>query len=251
MIVSVLSAASDAVACEACGRSPARRIVVRRHVGLLVLQRFISVRVHACRPCGRGLVRSFTAKTLWQGWWGAISFFFNWFVLATNLRAWRRLGAIENPSLSGDFFAEPVRGFGSVENSASDEPKPLLKRRFRLRTTSALAIVGVVVLGLVASAWDATHHDHDGAHGLAASAAMLQLAMTDGPFAAEDGSTVGVKDAVCNGQDEAGTGEAAPGGYTHFDCMLVFDDGTSDEVVVHLLANDEIFFVSAEGSAGP
>ena len=80
---------------------------------------------------------------------------------------------------------------------------------------------------------------------------MLQLAMTDGPFAAEDGGTVGVKDAVCNGQDEAGTGVAPPGGYTHFDCMLVFDDGTSDEVVVHLLANDEIFFVSAEGSAGP
>jgi hypothetical protein len=234
VIVSVVPAT-----CESCGRAPARRIVVRRHVGLLFLQRFVSVRVNACRPCGRGLIRSFTGKTLWQGWWGAISFFFNWFVLATNLRAWRRLAAIENPSLSGDFSSEPITGFDDVESRPPDsEAQP--KRRFRLRNVSAAVFLGFIGLGLVASAWDATHHDHEGGHGIPAQPAALDLAMSSGPFTAEDGSSVGVKDAVCTGD-----GEAAPGGYTHFTCALVFADGTNDEVTVHLLADDELFFVSA------
>ena len=59
-----------APACDSCGRTPARPVRVRRHVGLLVLQRFVSVRVTACRPCGHALIRSYAGKTLWQGWWG-------------------------------------------------------------------------------------------------------------------------------------------------------------------------------------
>ena len=70
--------------------------------------------------------------------------------------------------------------------------------------------------------------------------------MSDGPFTSEHGGNVEVEDAVCNGQ-----GEPVPGGYTHFDCALIFADGTSDQVVVHLLANDEIFFVSATDAATP
>lgn len=232
--------------CDSCGRTPARPITVRRHVGLLVMQRFVSVRVTACRSCGRGLIRSFTGKTLWQGWWGAISFFFNWFVLAANLFAWRRLGAIESPSLSGEFTSEAVTGFGDVERRPVADVEAQPKRRFRLRTASVLAVLGFIGLGLVTSAWDAAHHDHEGSHGTPAPAAMLDRAMSSGPFTSEDGSSVGVKDAACTGE-----GEAVPGGYTHFDCALVFDDGSNDEVIVHLLADDEIFFVSSLDSAAP
>lgn len=208
-------------------------------MGLLVLQRFVSVRVIACRPCGHGLIRSFTGKTLWQGWWGPISFFFNWFVLTTNLVAWRRLGAIESPSLSGDLVLQRPTGF-EERPSAEAEAQP--KRRSRVRTASTVAVLGFVGLGLVASGWDATHHDHEGAHASPAPEAMLNRAMT-GPFTADDGSTAVVRSATCTGQ-----GQPVPGGFTHFDCLLAFADGTTDDVVVHLLPNDELFFISSRGA---
>lgn len=65
-----------------------------------------------------------------------------------------------------------------------------------------------------------------------------------GPFVAEDGRSVGVLDARC-----AGEGEPAAGAYTHFRCRLVFDDGGTDEVVVHLLERDELFFKSSTAAA--
>lgn len=228
------------VACQSCGRSPARSIVVRRHVGLIVFQRFVSARVTACRPCGRALIRSYTSKTLWQGWWGAISFFFNFFVLAANANAARRLRAIGDPSLSGELTAEAPRGFGDATGDAADEPGAKRKHR---TSPGVYAVLGLIVLGLGGWAWDATHHDHEGAHAAPASAVEIQQAMTDGPFVADDGSEVIVAGATCTG-----AGEPVDGGFTHFDCSLAFDDGTGDEVVVHLLPGDELFFKSATGS---
>lgn len=215
-------------------------------MGLLVLQRFISTRVVACRPCGRGLIRSFTGKTLWQGWWGPISFFFNWFVLATNLHAWRRLGAIESPSLSGDLMPERAAGFGNVEGRQASNSKAQPKRRSRLRTASTVGFLGFLGLGLIASGWDATHHDHKGAHGSPVPAAMLDQMMA-GAFTAEDGSAVSVRNASCTGQGD----EVSPGSHTHFDCLVGFTDGATDDVVVHLLPGDELFFVSSQGSGAP
>lgn len=229
-----------ATECESCGRTPARPIVVRRHVGLLVLQRFISVRVTACRPCGRALIRSYTAKTLWQGWWGAISFFFNFFVLGANANAARRLRAIGDPSLSGELVTDAPRGFAGVDRSPEPaEPGPKKKHR---TSPAAYAVLGVVVLGLVGWAWDAASHDHEGAHAAPASVAEIQLSMV-GPFTADGGGTVSVAGAICTGD-----GDAAAGGYTHFDCQLAFDDGTGEEALVHLLPNDELFFTSTAGS---
>jgi hypothetical protein len=226
--------------CESCGRTPATTIVVRRHIGLIFLQRFFSQRVTACRPCGRELIRSNTRKTLWQGWWGAISFFFNFFVLAANANAARRLRAIGDPSLSGDLVAEAPRGFGNA-GSESDPSEPAAKRKHRT-SPGVYIVLGVVALGLVGWAWDASHHDHEGLHGTAATVEEMQLSMTDGDFLAEDGSSVGIAGATCTGQ-----GEPVVGGYTHFDCSLAFHDGTGDEVVVHLLPNDEILFKTSAG----
>lgn len=116
------------------------------------------------------------------------------------------------------------------------------KRHSRLRRISGFIFPGFVVLGLVAWGWDATHHDHEGGHGAPATAAEMQVEMVDGPFSDGAGGTVTVTRASCYGD-----GEQAAAGYTHFDCQLAFDDGSSDEVIVHLLANGEIFFVSSAG----
>lgn len=61
-----------------------------------------------------------------------------------------------------------------------------------------------------------------------------------GPFVADDGSAATVAGATCTGD-----GEPVDGGYTHFDCSLAYDDGTGDEVLVHLLPGDELFFKSS------
>lgn len=222
--------------CESCGRGPARRITVRHHVGLVLLMQFRSKTVTACRPCGRDLVRRQTLRTLWMGWWGPISFFFNWFVLGANANAWRRVSSLASPSLSGDVVAEPPRGFDAPP--AAEEP-----RRPWLRRGRAVLVLGVVALGLGGWAWDATHHDHDEAHATPAPVPAVQLAMV-GEFEAADGGAVTVDRATCSGE-----GEPVDAGYTHFDCSLIFADGSGDEVVVHLLEDDELFFVSAEGTS--
>ena len=222
-------AETAALTCESCGRAPARRITVRRHVGLLVMQQFFSTRVTACRPCGRRLIRSYTGKTLWQGWWGAISFFFNWFVLASNAWAWKRLGGIENPSLSGMVITDPPQGFV--------EPK----RPSRLRRAATFVLPGFVLLGLIGWGWDATHHDHSEVHGAPESAAMVEEELTAGSFTLDDGTSSSVRSASCTGEGEADA--AIAGMYTHFRCQVVFADGYPDEVIVHLLEND-LFFKS-------
>jgi hypothetical protein len=70
---------------------------------------------------------------------------------------------------------------------------------------------------------------------------MVERAMTEGAFTMEDGTTTGVRQATCAGEGETEAG--ASGLYTHFRCQVAFDDGTTDEVIVHLL-EDELFFKS-------
>ncbi len=70
--------------CEICKSKPGIAIAARRHVGMVVMQRFVKASVIACPDCGKKLLRGFTARTLVQGWWGVISFFANLFVLAAN-----------------------------------------------------------------------------------------------------------------------------------------------------------------------
>jgi hypothetical protein len=82
---------SDEQICQLCGWEPARWVTIRRHVGMLLLQRFVKLQAPLCRECGERKLAEYTSRTLWQGWWGYISFFVNWFVLASNLVAWLKL----------------------------------------------------------------------------------------------------------------------------------------------------------------
>jgi hypothetical protein len=116
-------------------------------------------------------------------------------------------------------------------------------RRARLLRPALILLVGSALVAGAARGWDAIDHDHDGGHGMPARPAALEKAML-GPFVAGDGSTVAVLDAIC-----AGKGEAAAAEDTHFRCRLVFDDGDTDEVVVHLLDGDELFFTSSVDAA--
>jgi hypothetical protein len=83
--------------CRSCGRGPAANLVIRRHVGMIVVQRFIKLRAPLCRDCGIEMTKDYTTHTLIEGWWGFISFFANWFCLAGNLIAYRKATRLAEP----------------------------------------------------------------------------------------------------------------------------------------------------------
>jgi len=60
------------------------------------MQRFIKIREALCRDCGTQLVKQYTLRTLFQGWWGFISFFVNWFVLVANVAAYVELSQLRS-----------------------------------------------------------------------------------------------------------------------------------------------------------
>lgn len=90
--------------------------------------------------------------------------------------------------------------------------------------------------------WDSTHHDHDGPHGVPMPVAQIET-VSLGTFEVEDGSTTVVTNAACRG-GEKGDGDA--GTFTHALCTITFENGDTDQVVVHLLP-DGIEFRSTEG----
>ena len=83
--------------CRVCGRTPARTVKLRRHVGMLVLQKFYKVELPLCRDHGREAAKSWLGKTLVQGWWGVISFFVNFYAVFTDVVALRQVSRLEEP----------------------------------------------------------------------------------------------------------------------------------------------------------
>jgi hypothetical protein len=95
-------------ACYFCGRYPALVFSVRRHVGMLVVQTFVKLRQPLCRDHAREITKAFTLRTLWQGWWGYISFFVNWFVLAANASVFFRANRMAAPLMAAPLVAAPL-----------------------------------------------------------------------------------------------------------------------------------------------
>lgn len=83
--------------CQVCHRGPTKVLPIRRHVGMLVMQRFVKLQVPLCRDHAVQITRQYTAKTLWQGWWGYISFFVNFFVVVRNLMVLAEAKAMPAP----------------------------------------------------------------------------------------------------------------------------------------------------------
>ena len=81
--------------CQVCGRAPAAQVALRRHIGMIVLQRFVRAKPTLCKEHGLQVSREFLNKTLIQGWWGIVSFFVNIFAVIQDLKAistFKRLG---------------------------------------------------------------------------------------------------------------------------------------------------------------
>lgn len=72
-------------------------IVVRRHVGMIVLQKFYKAEGSFCRDHGTELSKDYLLKTLAFGWWGMISFFVNFFAVYTDIVALRKASKLAPP----------------------------------------------------------------------------------------------------------------------------------------------------------
>ena len=84
--------------CEYCGSGPAKRVRLRRNVGLLLTRRRFGGDITLCRSCGLALFRQFQNSTLAKGWWGPISFFINIGCVLGNSFAWLLIATLDEPS---------------------------------------------------------------------------------------------------------------------------------------------------------
>lgn len=88
--------------CVVCGRVPTRTESIRRHVGMIVMQRFVKLKQPLCRDHGIEITNTYLRKTLIEGWWGFISFFLNFLTVGNDLVVLFRYRALgEHQQLAG------------------------------------------------------------------------------------------------------------------------------------------------------
>ena len=70
--------------CAVCQRVPTMTKNIGRNVGMIVAHKYIHIKQPLCRDHGIEVSRDYLNKTLVQGWWGVISFFMNFALVAGN-----------------------------------------------------------------------------------------------------------------------------------------------------------------------
>ncbi len=88
---------STTTPCVVCGRVPTRAESIRRHVGMIVMQRFVKLKQPLCREHGIEVTNTYLRKTLIEGWWGFVSFFLNFFTVGNDLVVLFRYRALDEP----------------------------------------------------------------------------------------------------------------------------------------------------------
>ena len=83
--------------CQVCGATPAVKIHLRGHQGMLLIMRFLTYRGQYCRDCGTSMFREVQSKTMLVGWWGYISLFVNTYNVIQNTFVDRRIRALGPP----------------------------------------------------------------------------------------------------------------------------------------------------------
>jgi hypothetical protein len=95
-------------ACEYCGAEPAAPVLFISEQRLVILRRLRRRRGVFCRSCGLAIGREMQNTTLITGWWGPISFFWNFTVIARNARRlWRHAQLPVPPPAPHQMSPEP------------------------------------------------------------------------------------------------------------------------------------------------
>ena len=74
----------DQMRCEQCANSPAARLVLRRHVGLLLMQTFHQIQLVLCDECGEAAYKDVQKQAATKGWFGITAAASNPVAMATN-----------------------------------------------------------------------------------------------------------------------------------------------------------------------
>ena len=83
--------------CQQCGAVPAIQVKLHGHIGMIILQRFLTYRGRFCRDCGISQFRNVQKQLLLLGWWGFISFFVTIVNIGQNLFTFSRLRSLGTP----------------------------------------------------------------------------------------------------------------------------------------------------------
>jgi hypothetical protein len=97
--------------CQRCGAVPAIQVKLHGHIGMLILQRFLTYRGRFCRDCGISQFRNVQKQLMLLGWWGFISFFVTIVNIGQNLFTFNRLRSLGAPQ---NRLANPAAPGGSV-----------------------------------------------------------------------------------------------------------------------------------------
>jgi hypothetical protein len=72
--------------CEACGLvKQTKYISLGRNVGMIFVRQTMWKQGYLCKNCINSYFWRFTIISLFFGWWGIISFFYNFYVLLNNI----------------------------------------------------------------------------------------------------------------------------------------------------------------------
>jgi hypothetical protein len=121
--------------CQRCWGTPAARVSFGAQRGRLVYRTLQRAEGYFCRHCGQAIGRRMTDTTLTQGWWGTISFVWNFVVLAGNIAGLRTLGRL----------APPTWPNGPGANAPYHPGQPLYRRAGIGVAAVAVLIGGVVI----------------------------------------------------------------------------------------------------------
>jgi hypothetical protein len=115
--------------CRLCNSSPAVRVTVHEHHGMVILMQHMRYRGPLCRDCGMKVLRRCTSRTLVMGWWGVISLFVGTPVtLLLDLVAWLRIRRLAVPvtAPAGSQGVAPAVPVAAAAAPAVPGPPPLV-----------------------------------------------------------------------------------------------------------------------------
>ncbi|HZQ87368.1 MAG TPA: J domain-containing protein [Acidimicrobiales bacterium] len=125
--------------CRFCGSTPVADVVLKAQTGKVIFRSLYTVHAPLCRDCALATGRSMTNRTLWLGWWGAISALTTPFYVGKNLIEMHKAKRLEAPS--------PTPGVAGAFPQPMPIGKPLVGRSGPWFAAAAIAVVVSVAAG--------------------------------------------------------------------------------------------------------
>jgi hypothetical protein len=122
----------DGTPCYACGATPTRKLPIRRHRGMIIVQQFFKIHQSLCRDHGVDASKKYLGKTLLEGWWGFVSFFVNIFVVISDIVVWLQYARLPEPIAGVAPVAPTAAVSGSTDASTGGwHSDPLARHQMR------------------------------------------------------------------------------------------------------------------------